>query len=212
VATPPNDDNDAEAPSGDGRVLRGARNRLVIVDAILELIRGGEVRPTAEQVAKRAGVGTRTVFRHFDDMESLYAEMDARVTAENLPLIDRKPKREGGLRDRVGNLVRDRVRLFERIAPFKRAGRLQRPRSTFLEERNSELNRRLRADAAAWLAPELAAGPESLLDAIELLTSFEAWDRLRSDQGLGRERASQVIEQSVSAVLAGYGAAEASTD
>ena len=30
----------------------------------------------------RAGVGTRTVFRHFDDMESLFGEMQARLARE----------------------------------------------------------------------------------------------------------------------------------
>jgi AcrR family transcriptional regulator len=211
VAIPPSDAADS-SETRDGRVLRGARNRLVIVEALLELVRDGEIQPTAEQVAKRAGVGTRTVFRHFDDMESLYAEMDARVTAENLPLAAPEPKRDSPLRERVQALVHERVRIFERIAPFKRAGNLQRPRSRFLQERHSDMNRRLRADAAAWLAPELDAGPESLLDAIELLTSFEAWDRLRSDQRLGRERASRVIEQSVHCVLAGYATAESQVE
>ena len=121
------------------------------------------------------------------------------------------PGREA-LLDRVQTLVRERVRIFERIAPFKRAGSLQRPRSSFLQERHAEMNRRLRADAAAALAPEFEAGPELLVDAIELLTCFEAWDRLRCDQRLGRDRARRVIEQSVHAVLSGYEAAESQID
>ena len=209
----PTDPNaSATAPNtGDGRVLRGARNRLVIVDAMLELIRSGEIQPTAEQIARHAGVGTRTVFRHFDDMESLYAEMDQRVTAENLPLLE-EPNREGPLQERVMRMVRGRVRLFERIAPFKRAGNLQRPRSTFLQEKSAEMTRRLRADAAAFLAPELESGPETLLDAIAMLTSYEAWEHLRTEQRLGRDRASRVIEQSVHALLSGYAAAESQVD
>jgi AcrR family transcriptional regulator len=51
-------------------VQRGARNRAAIVAALLELVGEGELEPTAEQVAERACVGTRTVFRHFADMES----------------------------------------------------------------------------------------------------------------------------------------------
>ena len=38
----------------DGRVQRGARNRERILDALLELVRAGELLPTAEQVAARA--------------------------------------------------------------------------------------------------------------------------------------------------------------
>ena len=59
----------SSAPEADGRVLRGARTRERIVDAVFELVSEGTVRPTAEEVASRAGVGIRTVFRHFDDME-----------------------------------------------------------------------------------------------------------------------------------------------
>ena len=46
----------------DGRVRRGARNRQTIVDALLDLVGSGILRPTAQQVADRAGVGIRTVF------------------------------------------------------------------------------------------------------------------------------------------------------
>lgn len=197
--------------SGDGRVLRGARNRAVIVKALVELVREGELQPTAEQVAKRAGVGTRTVFRHFDDMESLHAELDAHITAENLPLLEHRPV-AGNRRERVAELVRWRARVYERIAPFKRAGNLQRFRSAFLQERHAAMNRRLRADLAACLTPELEGAPESLLEAIDLITSFEAWDRLRADQRLGRDRASRVIEQGVHALLASFEAAEDSSD
>ncbi len=69
----------------DGRILRGERTRVLIVSAILELLRAGTVRPTAEQVAARAKVGVRTVFRHFDAMESLYAAMNATLAEEIRP-------------------------------------------------------------------------------------------------------------------------------
>ena len=61
-------------PATDGRVQRGERNRAAIVDALLSLLEDGVLRPSARQVAERAGVSLRAVFQHFDDMESLYAE------------------------------------------------------------------------------------------------------------------------------------------
>jgi AcrR family transcriptional regulator len=194
---------EAKSASGDGRVQRGERNRKVIVEAVVELVRAGNIRPTAEQVARRAGVGTRTVFRHFDDMESLHAEMNELVTAEILPLLEDRHVL-GNRSQRVQELVRWRVRIFERIAPFKRASNHHRPRSAYLQEKHAELNRRLRADIAACLEAELKIGAESLLDAVDLITSFEVWDRLRSDQRLGRDRAARVVEQSLHALLARY--------
>jgi hypothetical protein len=37
--------------------------------------------------------------------------------------------------------------------------------------------------------------------ALELVTSFEAWDRLRVDQRLGKQRAAEVMKQAMSALL-----------
>ncbi len=84
--------------SADGRVRRGAQNRDRILDALYALIGEGELQPTAEQVARRAGVGERTVFRHFEDMETLHAELSGRLRREVAPLLEgRRP--EGSLRE-----------------------------------------------------------------------------------------------------------------
>ena len=56
----------------DGRRARGARNRDAVVTAILELLREGNPEPGAHEIAERSGVSVRSVFRHFDDLESLY--------------------------------------------------------------------------------------------------------------------------------------------
>ena len=60
----------------DGRRSRTIETRKRIVHAVTELVREGKVAPTAEEVSARADVGLRTVFRHFDDMDSLYREID----------------------------------------------------------------------------------------------------------------------------------------
>jgi AcrR family transcriptional regulator len=183
----------------DGRVQRGARNRDAIVEALFELIETGNAAPTAEQVAQSAGVGTRTVFRHFDDMESLYAEISERLDREIAPLLA-EPRPEGDLLARAADLVRRRVLVFERIAAFKRAGNQHAGRSQFLRQDHADMVRRLRADMLALL-PELESGPESRRDAVEMLVSFEAWDRLRGDQRLGRERTHAALEAAVLAIL-----------
>jgi AcrR family transcriptional regulator len=57
-----------------------------MVQALIDLVGEGVLQPTAQQVAARAKVGIRTVFRHFSDMDSLFAEIDERVRAQALPL------------------------------------------------------------------------------------------------------------------------------
>ena len=58
-------------PPRDGRALRSERSRRPIVEALFALVGEGVLQPTAQQVADRAGVGIRTVFRHFEDMDAL---------------------------------------------------------------------------------------------------------------------------------------------
>ena len=59
----------------DGRRQRSSRSRERIVHAMIELIRAGEMSPAAARVAEKANVGLRTVFRHFEEMETLTREI-----------------------------------------------------------------------------------------------------------------------------------------
>lgn len=193
------------ALSSDGRVRRRERSGRAIVDAMLALVGEGMVAPTAQQVAARAGVGMRTVFRRFSDMESLFAEMSERILAEALPrFAGGRP--EGDLGQRARAVVDRRATFFERIAPYKRSANFRRWRSPFLRGGHARLVSGLRDDLAEWL-PELRHAPADLVSALELVTSFEAWDRLRTEQRLGRERAQAAVLHVVLRLVAGLDAA-----
>jgi AcrR family transcriptional regulator len=186
-------------PASDGRVQRSQRSGHAIVEALMELVGDGVIEPTAQQVAARANVGIRTVFRRFSAMESLFAEMDTRLQAEAVPLLlGGQPN--GTLVERARGLVQQRVALFDRIAPYKRSGNLKRWRSPFLRDRHALLVRGLRADLLRWL-PELRRTPAAIVDALDLATSFEAWDRLRSEQRLSSARAQAAVERTVLALV-----------
>ena len=61
----------------DGRNLRSVNSQKLIVDACIKLFKAGNLEPTAQQVADESGVGIRTVFRQFDEMENLFKSVDA---------------------------------------------------------------------------------------------------------------------------------------
>ena len=65
-------------------------------------------------------------------------------------------------------------------------------RSTVLQKNYARNQRGLRKDLADWL-PELLALAPHKREAVEALTSFETWDRLRSMQGLTRKTSIEVI-------------------
>ena len=71
-----------------------------------------------QEVAARAGVAMRSVFRHFSDMEGLFAAVDARLRLEALPLLH-EPDPTKTRRRRLRGLVRQRTRVFERIASLQ---------------------------------------------------------------------------------------------
>ena len=65
----------------DGRVARSHRTRAAIVDALISLLEEGNVQPTVEEIAARAGVAPRTVFQHYADREALFAAVSERRQA-----------------------------------------------------------------------------------------------------------------------------------
>jgi AcrR family transcriptional regulator len=198
--------NVAGTPALDGRVRRGERSRDAIVGALFDLIGGGVLQPTAQQVADRAGVGIRSVFRHFTEMDSLYAAMDTRLESEAARLLTARDERAGTLDQRAHALVLQRAALYERVAPYKRSANLQRWRSAFLQERHDRMQRVLRDDLLRWL-PELEGAPSEILDGIDLVTCFESWDRLRADRRLPQKAAAAVVEALVIASLRGVAGA-----
>jgi AcrR family transcriptional regulator len=187
----------------DGRVRRGARNRAAIADALVELVSEGSVQPTAEQVAERAGVRVRTVFRHFDDMESLHLEIQRRVRERVQPLFAAVPT-GGSLDSRIRALVRTASEAYEQLAPFKRTENAQRYRYAFIQ-RDREAGVRAARGLLQRVIPELREAPAPLASALELVLSFEAWDRLRTDQRLGVERARAATEAAALAIVAAIG-------
>ena len=62
----------AERPDRpDGRAARRERTRMAIVEALRSLLDAGDLRPTTEAIAARAGVSERSIFQHFPDREML---------------------------------------------------------------------------------------------------------------------------------------------
>jgi AcrR family transcriptional regulator len=186
-------------PTSDGRRRRGEDNRARIVAAMLEIIHSGEVAPSAEQVAQRADVGLRTVFRHFQDMDSLYREMSA-VIVKELHAAAETPFRSQDWRERVVELIARRSWAFEKVGPFLRASAVFRYRSKFLDADNADFAGRLRAILKAQLPPEVARD-QLKVEVLDLLLGFEAWSRLRREQGLTPKRAREVLEAAVRRLL-----------
>src|SRR6187455_73367 len=106
-------------PPEDGRRARRHRSRDLAVDAYLDLLTEGVLRPTAQQVAERSEVSLRSIFRIFDDVESMYAAAAARqLSRVRYLFVD--VVAIGPLRARIDEVVGINARLYEQIAPVRR--------------------------------------------------------------------------------------------
>jgi AcrR family transcriptional regulator len=192
-------DEKESPPATDGRVRRSERSRAAIVQALFELIGEGVLAPTADEVADRASIGIRTVFRQFKDMETLYGALDV-LLYERFEPVFLALVPEGPIEERIEAFVARRAKGYEAIAPYKRAANIKRARSQFLQERHEAVVSRMSKDLRRWF-PELMRMDAATVHALELVTSFEAWDRLRIDQRLGKQRAAEAMKQAMSALL-----------
>lgn len=192
----------SSAPAApDGRALRAARNHAAIVDAMYALVRETHRPPSVEEVAARAGVGTRTIFRQFDDLETLYRSLAERIRTEVLGLVVLEPP-TGRLEEDLRALVGRRARVFEHITPFRRVLRVVKAQSTFIREQDALARAVFRQLTLMVVQPHLPADDVDTPEALDALLSFEFWDRLRDQQELSVDRAERVLLSSALALIA----------
>jgi AcrR family transcriptional regulator len=182
----------------DGRRRRSQDSRARIVAAMVEIVREGDIGPSAADVAARAGVGLRSVFRHFNDMESLYREITEVIEVE-LRAVAARPFKGGSWRERVLEMIDRRGPGFDQIAPMRRASDARRHGSPVLQDDHNRLTLTLRELLRAQLPPDAVDKPT--FAALELLLSYEAWNRLRVDQGLSAAEARKALRVAVKGLI-----------
>jgi AcrR family transcriptional regulator len=185
----------------DGRTHRSVVTRKKIVEALSGLICEGFLSPTAEQVAARADVGLRTVFRQFDDMETLYREITPQIEQLLMPVIA-TPLTGSDWKSRLRESIRIRGSLYERLAAFQLASQALRHQSAYLNKQlisSAALNR----SALEHNLPPTLRNNAVALDALDLATSIDVWIRLRREQGLSKDMALAVVQHIVASLTAG---------
>ncbi|MBQ1020170.1 TetR/AcrR family transcriptional regulator [Micromonospora sp. D93] len=188
----------------DGRTARAERTRAAIVEAHLALISEGDLRPTGERIAERAGISLRTLWTNFKDMETLFEASGAEVLrqqdAAHRPISPGLP-----LAKRVDAYCRQRARLLQLIAPSARAAQMREPVSEQLHRNRLKHIERVRDEVDELFAVELAEadpGREQLLNALVAASTWQAWSMLRYGLGLGVDQARAVMARTVGALLA----------
>lgn len=193
----------ALAAIGDGRRLRRAQNRETVIDAVRDLFRAGNYRPSCLEIAARAGLSERSLFRYFDDVDDMHRAAAGREIMLAVPLMVPAAKPDDPTPVKIERLAHSRATAFEQAGPAALAIRANAQVQAKLADEMDRHRDFLRVKLSELFARELAARGTAVLPAIELLCSHRSWDRLRHGQGLSIEIATTSLIAALSALLTG---------
>jgi AcrR family transcriptional regulator len=188
----------------DGRLLRSERTKQILIESYLDLLRENPQIPTAGDIAKRAGCSVRSLFERFSDLLTLsfaaadyaFAQGMAQAVARNV---------DGDRRTRLKSQVETRAAVCERWLPLWRALLLHQHESEELALRIERMRDAIVARLQLMYSPELSTLPEAerkaVLIALEALTDFESWGRLRERHGLSVEAARGIWIAAIDRIL-----------
>lgn len=184
-------------PPSDGRSARRDRNREAVVTALLELCRAGDVNPSADAIAARAGISVRSLFRYFDDGEAMVRTAIARQQQHLAPLYALEVDPAAPLDDRIDRFVDARTALLEGMGEVGRLARIMATRQPLVLAELARIRGTLRRQLTDVFAPELDALPSperrAAVAAADVVTSWESFDLMRNDQGLTRDEAAAAM-------------------
>ena len=189
----------------DGRSAIRDRNRDAVLDAVLDLFSEDNLSPGPEEVAERAGLSVRSVYRYFDDHDALSRAAIERQLERVGPLLLLPAIGEGALDDRIGRFVESRLRLQAAAGPALRATRIRATFDPVVRDQFETDRARLRRQIELQFAPELSAmdagRARARLAAVDALSSFESIDLFLVHRGLGPAEAADLLADALGALL-----------
>lgn len=188
----------------DGRRLRSARTRQLIIEAYLALLRESPQIPTAASIAHRAGYSIRSVFERFPDLHTLrVAATDDAMLRVSTQVASEKVV--GGRAERLRTHVQTRGRVCEEWLPLWRALNANQGDSAELKNRIRLIRELVVRRLEEVYAPELSTLEErerrQTVLALEALVDFESWARLRQHFALSFEEACGVWTRAIDRLL-----------
>ena len=184
----------------DGRVLRGQRNREAIVDAMVEMYEQGNLRPTAAQVAEAAGLSTRSVYHHFDDMKSLVLAVTSR-TEERMRPPDFAAMSKLELNDRICTFIDHRFDRWRQTSALVRAGLLAEYDSHVVAELMSIGRERRLDEISTVFADAVSVERDSTFAGLDVVFGYDTWHRLIDVRRLKPQDAAHVVAKMAHALI-----------
>ena len=171
-----------------------------MINAALILIEEGNFAPTAKQISARAGVGIRSFFRQFEDMDQFFAAVDEHTVGSFWESFLHEGDREGELSERLDSIVATYAKAFEEHRSLLLSTKSLRWSSRVLRENYERYQQVSRANKERWL-PEISQLPSDERELADAYLSFEMWHRLREIQGLSCSAAQTAVLKALTRLL-----------
>jgi AcrR family transcriptional regulator len=189
----------------DGRTARRDRNRIAVLDAVLELFSEGNLEPSPDDVARRSGVSLRSVYRYVADSDDLIRAAIARHLEKLAPLLVIEDLGLGTFEHRLAAFMDARLRVYEAIAATARASRLRAPTNDLIRQQLETGSRRFRDQLARQFAPELdrlePKPRRAVLAAADALTQIETLDVYRHQRRFSASETRELLLVALRALL-----------
>ena len=182
------------------RTSRSELSRQRIIDAVIALVSKGHPRFGAVDIAKEAQIGLRTVFNHFEDMDSLYREMDAQVHQRIVLPIVLRPYEATKWQDLVLEVAERRAEIFEAGYYAAKFARMMRANSSALSD-GVERSISLERSGVEAIVPKDVEGRTLLVLALDAAFGFDNWVRLREGSDLSVEDATKVLKYTAQGLI-----------
>jgi AcrR family transcriptional regulator len=197
----------AEGVEVDGRTARRDRNRVAVLDAVLELFAEGELRPSPDEVARRSGVSLRSVYRYVADADDLLRSAIERHLEKVEPLFVIDDIGTGSFEHRLDRFLDARLRVYEAIAATARASRLVAPRSEVIREQQDRGRHLMRTQLERQFASELDRLEPGTRDAVaaaaDALTQMETIELYRHHRRCSPARTRELLHVALRGLLTG---------
>lgn len=188
-----------EKPQADGRRQRSQRSREKILRAMWELMLEGDMDPSAADIAERAEVGLRSVFRHFEDLDTLLRELLLLCYDEVTPSF-LEPFKTKNWKDQLLEMVDRNVTIWERIRVPHTAGEIGRFKSQILMD-DYRRARNLEISGIKAILPKDIVNYDRVLFALDSSLSFSTMRRLREDRKLSLKKTKETMRFMVQSIV-----------
>jgi AcrR family transcriptional regulator len=167
------------ADSADGRTMRRHRNRTAVITAMLDMVREGDLHPGAAEIAERAGVSHRSIFRYFDDLDDLVRTTIDQAFRDAEPISSVPDLGHGTLDERVATMVDARLALYDHVDGPMRLARMRSYTIPSIDDEIASIADSFRLQLHQQFAPELSGVDrperEFIVDSILVLTSYDSY-------------------------------------